>query len=114
MVTGFSPVTSSSKTPCMPCATAKMAHKSFPATTMRTTRSGALTHIDLWGKYPRQSILGHQYYILFIDDFSRYITVNFLKAKTEAITCVKNYLTFQETYNKRPNAIHVDHGTEFI
>ena len=59
-----------------------MAHKPFPATATHTNTIGNLIHIDLWGKYSVNSIEGNQYYILFVDDYSRYVTVKFLKQKS--------------------------------
>ena len=58
----------------------------------RKSKSGELTHIDLWGKYDIASINGHQYYILFVDDATKYVTFHFLKRKDEAIQHVKNYI----------------------
>jgi transposase InsO family protein len=81
---------------------------------MRTTAVGDLTHIDLWGKYSVNSIEGNQYYILFVDDYSRYVTVQFLKTKTAATQSVRDYLTHLSTHEHTPKAIKVDRGTEFI
>jgi hypothetical protein len=78
------------------------------------TKPGELTHIDLWGKYQIQSIHGNQYYILFVDDAARYVTVFFLKKKEDAGQHVKSYLTNLKTHDKNPNAIRVDRGSEFL
>ena len=48
--------------------------------------------MDLWGKYDVTSINRHQYYLLLVDDATRYVTVYFLKGKHEAAQHVKNYL----------------------
>jgi hypothetical protein len=70
IIEGFKPDLKSPKPDCIPCAAAKMSHKLFPATATQTTKLRQLTHIDLWGKYPVNSIQGHQYYILFVDNYS--------------------------------------------
>jgi transposase InsO family protein len=114
LVRGFIPDPLSQKTDCFACAQAKIAHHPFPSTATHTSTIGNLTHIDLWGKYAVQSIHGNQYYILFVDDYSRYVTVKFLKSKTEAQQCVRDYLTHLITRDFTPNAIRVDRGTEFI
>lgn len=54
-------------------------------------------HIDVWGKYSIASINGNQYYILFVDDSEKFSTTEFLK-----------------TQDKRPKAIRVDRGKEFV
>ena len=60
------------------------------------------------------SLHGQQYYILFIDNFSDYVTVEFLKAKSQAPTHVKAYLTYLRNHGRTPHVIHMDHGKEFI
>ena len=98
----------------MPCTQAKQSHEPFPSTVTHTTAIGNLTHIDLWGKYQIQSINGNQYYILFVDDYSRYVTVQFLKTKNEAAKAVQNYLSHLITQGINTRAIRVDRGTEFV
>ena len=75
---------------------------------------GELTHINVWGKYSVSSINGYQYYLLFVDDASRYVTVEFLKTKDQAAQKVKNYFTHLEVQGKTPKAMHVDRGREFV
>ena len=73
-----------------------------------------LTHIDLWGKYDTTSLHGRQYYILFVDNLLCYMTVEFLKAKSQAPAHVKAYLTYLKSHGKIPHTIHIDRGKEFI
>lgn len=114
MVLGLTVDTQSLKPDCMACTEAKMYQEPYGAATHRDTNPGDLTHMDLWGKYKVTSISRHQYYILFVDDAARYVTVNFLKRKTEAPDKVKEYLAYLSKQNKSPKALHVDRGTEFI
>ena len=51
---------------------------------------------------------------MFVDDASRYITVEFLKAKSQASDHVKAYLTYLQNRGRKPQAICVDRGKEFI
>ena len=51
---------------------------------------------------------------MFVDDTSRYTTVQFLKAKSQASEHVKAYLTYLQNQGWKPHAIHIDHGKEFI
>jgi transposase InsO family protein len=70
--------------------------------------------MDLWGKYDVSSIHGNQYYLLLVDDATRYVTLHFLKAKSEAGKHIKNYLTYLQVRGNPTHAIRVDRGTEFI
>ena len=86
----------------------------FNQTANRVTKPGELTHIDLWGKYCVESINGNQYYIVFVDDAGWFTTVNFLKAKSEAVQKVKNYLMHLKTQGKSPKAVCFDCGKEIL
>ena len=77
---------------CVTCVESKMAEEPYRGLPKRQMNPGALTHIDVWGKYDVTSINGHQYYLLFVDDATCYITVNFLKRKDEASARVKDYI----------------------
>jgi hypothetical protein len=115
MIDGFT-VNPSSPTPdCVACTEGKQATKPFPKKAERAhTKKGELTHMDLWGKYDIASILGHQYYLLLIDDATRYVTVYFLKNKSDANQCVKQYFTHLHVRGISTHAFRVDRGTEFV
>ncbi len=78
------------------------------------TKPGDLTHVDVWGKYDVVLIKKFQYYLLFVDDTSQYVIVEFLKSKDQAAQKVKNYFTHLETQGKMPKAMHIDRGHKFI
>jgi len=42
------------------------------------------------------------------------MTVEFLKAKSQAPAHVKAYLTYLKSHGKIPHTIHIDRGKEFI
>ena len=73
-----------------------------------------LTHIDLWGKYSIRSIQGNYYYVVLVDDNSHWVTVNYLKEKNHAARYIKNYLTLLINQGRKPRAIRVDRGKEFL
>jgi histone deacetylase 1/2 len=50
-----------------------------------------LVFSDLWGPAPSTSSLGYQYYISFIDAYSRYTWIYLLKSKSEAFTIFKQF-----------------------
>jgi hypothetical protein len=114
MVDGFNVDTRTPKPDCVTCTEAKQHVEPFPKSTDRTTEPGELTHIDIWGKYAIRSINSNQYYLLFVDDSKRYITVEFLMEKSEAAQEVINYLAHLITQGRRPKAIQIDRGKEFV
>jgi len=74
------------------CTEVKQHIEPFPRTVNCSTEPRELTHIDLWGKYAVKSIKGNQYYLLFVDSTKHYITINFLKEKSEVAQAVINYI----------------------
>ena len=89
MVDGFTVNNDSRKPDCEICTQAKQTVKPLDGIPDRNSKPGELTHIDLWGKNDIASINKNQYYILFVDDATRYVTVRFLKKKTEAVEHAK-------------------------
>jgi hypothetical protein len=70
--------------------------------------------MDLWGKYDIALIHGNSYYLLMIDDATRYITVEFLKTKDQAVQRIKDYMAYLRVWDKTPLTICADCGTEFV
>jgi hypothetical protein len=114
LVEGFSVDMRTQKPDCIACTESKQTVEPFGKSTERKTEPGELTHIDLWGKYSIASINGNQYYILFVDDAERFSTTEFLKQKGEASQKVIEYLTHLKTQGRKPKAIRVDRGKEFV
>nr|KYP62109.1 Retrovirus-related Pol polyprotein from transposon TNT 1-94 [Cajanus cajan] len=57
---------------CQACQFGKQHRKPFPETTWRATRKLQLIHTDLCGPQRTPSFKGSLYYIVFIDDFTRF------------------------------------------
>jgi hypothetical protein len=114
LVEGFNVNIHTPKPDCVACTEAKQSVEPFGRHSDRKTQPGDLTHIDLWGKYGTASINGNHYYILFVDDSGRYITTEFLKEKSEAVQKVKDYLAQLISHNRKPKAIRIDRGKEFV
>ena len=114
MVTGFNVDKHSPKPDCVACTEAKQHVKPFPKSITRQMKPRKLTHIDLWGKYAIKSINSNQYYLLFVDDAKRYVTVECLKEKADSTQGVINYLTRLITEGRKPKGIQIDCGKEFV
>jgi tyrosine-protein phosphatase YwqE len=114
LVTGFHVDRESTFSDCEAYTEAKQSVIPFNKTADHDAEPGELTHINVWGKYSVSSINGFQYYLLMVDDASRYVTVEFLKLKDQAAQKVKNYFTHLEVQGRTPKAIHIDRGHEFV
>ena len=52
----------------------------------RDWEPGELTHTDVWGPARVPSLQGYRYYISFIEDATRHVTISFMKTKDETTT----------------------------
>ena len=114
MVKGLHIDLNSAQPDCPICVEAKQHVKPFPKNVNRKTEPGELTHIDLWGKYAIRSINGNSYYILFVDNSTWYITIDFLKEKNQASSAVIAYLVHLLNHKRKPQSIQMDRGKEFV
>jgi len=114
MVNGFHVDMCSPRPDCVACTKAKHSKKPFGLAEKRVTKFGKLTHVNLWGKYEIASIHRSQYYLIMINDTSRYITVEFLKKKSHASAKISEYITYQIAKGRSPCAIKMDRGSEFV
>ena len=70
--------------PCAGCSHGKHRRSSFPAGRTRATYCGEMIHSDLCGPMEQPTPGGALYYALFIDDYSGWRFIFFLKMKSEA------------------------------
>src|SRR5258708_15324961 len=99
---------------CPACIQGKQIVRPFKGHHTLCHEKGRITHMDLWGKYDVAFVRGNQYFLLLIDNATRYITIKFLKAKSDATQEVQVYLTHLKIRSHVTYAIKVDRGTKFI
>lgn len=100
-----------SKTKCVTCCEGKQMRLSFPHVGQRSTELLQIIHADICGKMETKSIGGAQYFILFIDDYSRMTFIYFLKYKHEAFNTFKNFKSMVENQqNKKIKVFRTDNA----
>lgn len=73
-----------------------------------------LIHSDLWGPSPAASISGFKYYIVFIDDWSRFSWLYPLHNKSDALHAFKKFKTYVENLlDKKIKTLQCDNGGEY-
>ena len=100
---------------CEHCLVGKQTRKpnSAPATD-RAQEPLELVHNDLAGPMSRLSLGGAKYFLLFIDDFTRYTMVYTLKSKAQVIGKFHEYKALVETYKgKKIKRFRRDGGGEY-
>ncbi len=99
---------------CEGCILGKSSHKSHPRSESRSTQLNQLVHSDLCGPMETSSLTGSNFFLTFIDDFSRYTTVFFLKKKSEVFSCFREYCNLVTRQHDLPvQALRSDNGGEY-
>lgn len=101
---------------CRSCIEAKAHRAPFPSITEKRTKIfGELIHTDVWGSpNMKQTPGGNQYFILFIDDYTRYVTVKLMRSKACVKQQLMNHCNFIYTqYNRWPKEVRSDNAAEY-
>lgn len=100
---------------CRTCALSKSTHKVPKAAGIRATKPFEMIHSDLSGKMPVQSLGKTYYYISFIDDFTRYSYIYFLKEKSDALKAIKEFVTkVEKQHDAKVKKFRNDNGGEYV
>jgi Integrase core domain len=115
-------VINSSSLPCLSsklinyhnCSVAKAHKLSFTASISTSTTPLDVIHSDVWGTSPICSNNGFRYYIIFVDDFSRYTWIYFTSQKSEVSKCFSLFKNNVETlFNSNIKILRTDGGGEY-
>eukprot|EP00794_Sanderia_malayensis_P016556 gene16556-biopygen13988 len=100
---------------CDGCAEGKQHRMPFPKKSEhRAANLLELIHSDV-GCVGVESVGGSKYYVTFIDDYSRFTTVYFLKKKSEVLQKFKEFVVAVENHTgKRIKVIRTDNGGEYV
>ena len=109
------PASDSSLESCDVCARANIKRSPFPKQTLhRATGLLERIHCDICGPLP-SSYGNFSYYILFIDDYSRYITVFLMKSRNEALSLFTQFQNTAENFcGEKIKTLRVDNAPELI
>jgi hypothetical protein len=98
---------------CTGCAEGKMPSASFPMSDTRAKRAFELVHSDV-KSFPIASYHKYRYFVSFLDDYSSYCWVVFLKTKDEVLLRFKQFVIWTERqYSARIGTIMSDFGGEY-
>ena len=74
-----------------------------------------LIHSDVWGPSSVSSIGGSQYFVVFVDDYSRYSWIFNMKHRSELLQVYSNFAKMVETqFSKRIKIFRFDNALEYI
>ncbi|KAK1419766.1 hypothetical protein QVD17_29081 [Tagetes erecta] len=115
MVEGLPKITHESRV-CDSCLAGKQSRLPFPnQTTYRARKPLELVHTDLCGPITPSTLAGNRYFILFVDDYSRYAWIYTIKTKDEALNVFKKFKHEVELeLSLKIKALKSDRGGEFL
>ena len=101
MVSGLSKECFSKIDLCEGCLLGKMPQHPFPIRHNKYQNPLQFVHNDICGPFPTKSITRSHYFISFVDDYTRFTLITFLKTKDQAIQAFKNYIQLVENITRR-------------
>ena len=100
---------------CTSCISAKMHRFPLNKHDIQSTSMLQIVHSDVWGPTPISSSFGYSYYVVFIDDFTRYTWFFLLKQKSELFVVFKHFQNLVETqYFAKIKILKSDNGREYL
>ncbi|KAG9457992.1 hypothetical protein H6P81_002500 [Aristolochia fimbriata] len=100
---------------CVSCKLGK--HTTLPYTSSDTHASAPfdLIHSDVWGPAPISTMGGSAYYVVFIDDFSRFVWVYLLQSRSAFYTAYVEFSTMVHTqFSKSIKNFRSDSRGEYV
>ena len=115
MVKGIGHLSSENKPFCEGRVMGKQHRCPYPkGTSYRATEPFELIHSDVCGPMSESSIGGSRYYVTFIDDFTKYTVVYFLKNKSQVLEKFKDFHSYAKNVSgKGIKVIRTDNGGEY-
>lgn len=99
---------------CNACQFGKSHMQHFPSLETTTTQALELLHADLWGPAPLLFSQGYQYYISFLDDYTKFTWIFPLIAKSQALQIFTDFKHMVENkFNTKIKCLQIDYGGEF-
>ena len=108
-------VVPSSLAPCKGCTLGKMHDRSYTPSDKRSTRPLALVHTDVVGPMPVEPRSRSRYILTFIDDFSDYALVAFIRTKDAVPPHFHSMVSWTEAFTGHTlTSVCSDRGGEFL
>lgn len=100
---------------CFSCNKVKSHKLAFPLSATKSVKPFDLLHMDVWGPAPIPSVKGFRYYLLIIDDCTRYSWLFPLYYKSDVKTTLAQFKAYvQNQFQTSVKTIRSDNGKEFV
>jgi len=82
---------------CTTCKLGKSETLSFPHNASQANHYFHIIHSDVWGISPIVSHVDYKYFVIFIDDYSQFTWLYFLRSKAEVFSVFQRFVSFLKT-----------------
>jgi transposase InsO family protein len=114
IVTGLPELSTEHNDVCKGCALGKYTKTTFPSNDNRSKGVLDLVHSDVCGPMFSTSLTGCEYFVTFVDDFSRKTWIYFMRAKDEVFSRFQEFKAFVENATGRKiKILRSDNGGEY-
>jgi hypothetical protein len=105
-----------SKGICEGCVLGKHPQEKFDkGKTQRASSTLDIIHSDLMGPFTHPSIIKSRFFLIFVDDFSRFTWIYFLRKKSEVFQHLKDFKALVETQSgKKIKVLQTNNGGEYV
>ncbi|KAJ1698879.1 hypothetical protein LUZ63_007391 [Rhynchospora breviuscula] len=108
------PCTNSTLNVCCDCNVAKCHKLPFNNSSTVSMAPLELIHSDVWGPAPLVTSNGFRYFVIFVDDFTRFSWIFFLHSKDEVVKVFASFkLQVENLVGNNIKILRTDGGTEF-
>ena len=99
---------------CISCQLGKQPALSFNNSESISNSILELIYSNVWGPFPVASIGGSRYFVVFIDDYSRYNWIFPIKSRSEILPIYSNFAKMVETqFSKRIKTFRSNHALKY-
>ena len=114
IVTGLPELSTEHSDMCKGCALGKYVKTTFPSSDSRSKGVLNLVHSDVCRPMSSASLTGCEYFVTFIDDFSRKTWIYFMRTKDEVLSRFQKFKALVENaIGRKTKVLRLDNGGEY-